>query len=125
MKIIKEHINEKFTEESDPIEDMGIGVNSKLKEYLKNILNLNNINDINNYTFGEHLKGYDAVLCKIIHDKVKRYDIIHFLLASNLANPKTHHSLCLRWAAANGDINIMKMLIEFGANASDGDMEIH
>jgi len=25
MKLVKEHINEKFEEESDPIKDMGIG----------------------------------------------------------------------------------------------------
>ena len=25
MKIVKEHINEKFTEDSDPIKDLGIG----------------------------------------------------------------------------------------------------
>lgn len=26
MKLVKEHINEKFEEESDPVEDMGIGI---------------------------------------------------------------------------------------------------
>jgi hypothetical protein len=26
MKLVKEHINEKFTEDSDPIEDLGIGL---------------------------------------------------------------------------------------------------
>jgi hypothetical protein len=29
MKIVKEYINEKFTEDSDPIHDMGIGINKK------------------------------------------------------------------------------------------------
>ena len=29
MKIIREHINEKFTQDSDPISDMGIGLNVK------------------------------------------------------------------------------------------------
>ena len=29
MKIVRENINEKFTEKSDPIEDMGIGVFTK------------------------------------------------------------------------------------------------
>jgi hypothetical protein len=28
MKLVKEHINEKFTEDSDPVADMGIGVTS-------------------------------------------------------------------------------------------------
>jgi hypothetical protein len=34
MKIVREHINEKFTEESDPIEDMGIGVIYQIKKWL-------------------------------------------------------------------------------------------
>ena len=29
MKLVREHINEKFKEQSDPIEDMGIGVYNK------------------------------------------------------------------------------------------------
>ena len=33
MKIIREHINEKFTEDSDPVEDMGIGLYIKHNFY--------------------------------------------------------------------------------------------
>jgi hypothetical protein len=32
MKLVREHINEKFTEDSDPIKDMGIGLITKLKQ---------------------------------------------------------------------------------------------
>jgi hypothetical protein len=32
MRLVREHINEKFTEDSDPITDMGIGVINQLKE---------------------------------------------------------------------------------------------
>jgi len=32
MKIVKEHINEKFREESDPIKDMNIGVDVKIRK---------------------------------------------------------------------------------------------
>ena len=35
MKLVREHINEKFSEESDPIRDMGIGGVSMLKEFNK------------------------------------------------------------------------------------------
>ena len=31
MKLVKEHINEKFTEESDPIQDMNIGAEALFK----------------------------------------------------------------------------------------------
>ncbi len=30
MKLVKEHINEKFEEHSDPIKDMGIGINKNM-----------------------------------------------------------------------------------------------
>lgn len=35
MKYVREHINEKFTQESDPIRDMSIGYYQKIKEWLK------------------------------------------------------------------------------------------
>jgi hypothetical protein len=36
MKLVREHINEKFSEEGDPIKDMGIGIN--MKSIIKKIL---------------------------------------------------------------------------------------
>jgi hypothetical protein len=38
MKLIREHINEKFIEDSDPIVDMGIGLLSDPDEFVKLIL---------------------------------------------------------------------------------------
>lgn len=35
MKVVREHINEKFKEKSDPIKDMGIGIISKFINQLK------------------------------------------------------------------------------------------
>lgn len=35
MKIVREHINEKFEQESDPIKDMNIAIESQMKEELK------------------------------------------------------------------------------------------
>lgn len=39
MKIIREHINlfEKFSEDSDPIKDMGIGLETQIKEWIKKL----------------------------------------------------------------------------------------
>jgi hypothetical protein len=34
MKLVREHINERFEEESDPIEDMGIGLSSEIAKSL-------------------------------------------------------------------------------------------
>lgn len=36
MKLVREHINEKFSDESDPIHDMNIGMKSKLTQYQLN-----------------------------------------------------------------------------------------
>lgn len=36
MKLVKEHINEKFVEDSDPIEDMKIGLRALAQEWLDN-----------------------------------------------------------------------------------------
>jgi len=37
MKLVREHINERFTEEGDAVRDMGIGVGGLIKEYKKKV----------------------------------------------------------------------------------------
>ena len=37
MKLVKEHINEKFTKDSDPIRDMGIGIFRKFEKELEKV----------------------------------------------------------------------------------------
>lgn len=37
MKIIKEHINEKFIEENDPIQDLGIGIHNAIQSMINKI----------------------------------------------------------------------------------------
>jgi hypothetical protein len=41
MKIVQEHINEKFTEESDPIKDLNIGVIDKINEWIEKNMQVN------------------------------------------------------------------------------------
>jgi|ADurb_Oil_02_Slu_FD_contig_21_2642281_length_542_multi_3_in_0_out_0_1 hypothetical protein len=38
MKVVREHINEKFTEKSDPVKDMGIGKINFKEEFLQQYL---------------------------------------------------------------------------------------
>ena len=35
MKLVREHINERFEEESDPIEDMGIGARAQIRKWFE------------------------------------------------------------------------------------------
>ena len=37
MKLVKEYINEKFTDESDPIHDLGIGKRALIKKWFKSM----------------------------------------------------------------------------------------
>ena len=53
MKLVKEHINEKFSEESDPIRDLNIGLKSSLTKY-----QWNNIMDIMRMSPEEERKVY-------------------------------------------------------------------
>jgi hypothetical protein len=58
MKYVREHINEKFTNESDPIEDMGIGLRHKIEEWIKSInktCRLHSIYTIEKYRINEDL----------------------------------------------------------------------
>jgi len=48
MIIVREYINEKFTDESDPIKDLGIGIRHKIKQWLDEMC-------IRNYTINKDL----------------------------------------------------------------------
>jgi len=39
VKIVREHINEKFKEDSDPIRDMGIGIDKVVEQFKKDLQN--------------------------------------------------------------------------------------
>jgi hypothetical protein len=63
MKLVKEHINEKFKEDSDPIKDMGIGpqqliINAAKKLYLYSLEGVNEfiIDEITLYCVGILIK---------------------------------------------------------------------
>jgi hypothetical protein len=72
MKLIKEHINEKFTQDSDPIHDMGIGLKTLIKEWLKKY-------DIDNYRINDDntINVYESVNLK--HKNLTNFpDYINF-----------------------------------------------
>lgn len=70
MKLVREHINEKFTEDSDPIHDMGIGITRKIKKWLAKM-------NITNYTINDDLSidvdGYVNLNRKLNNGKLPDY----------------------------------------------------
>jgi hypothetical protein len=54
MKLVKEHINEKFEEQSDPIKDLGIGIEHEIKEKLDYLRNQNFTFNISVYPNKRH-----------------------------------------------------------------------
>jgi hypothetical protein len=108
MKIVREHINEKFTEDSDPIEDLGIGIKSKLEKYLKTI----GLSEAEDKTI---------VLDELM--RLKKYNYADFLLKSGVVDVNAKHrkhkrdyGFILRNAAYRKDWKGTKFLIERGAN---------
>lgn len=55
MKKVREHIDEKFTPESDPVLDMGIGV---IRELIKNLWKIQHTETIGNISFRNHQDTY-------------------------------------------------------------------
>jgi len=81
MKIVREHINEKFTEDSDPIQDMGIGTLAQIDKFIQE-------NDTDEYvkigieSRAEYLSQINDV------DKKQLKEWIEFLLRHTNENPQ-------------------------------------
>ena len=88
MKLVKEYINEKFTDESDPIRDLGIGLyahrdfNSikEIYDYMYNIifilLKIYNIRDI----FNENFNGGNGIIKRELYEIINNYYIKYITL---------------------------------------------
>lgn len=77
MKLVKEFLYEKFAEDSDPIEDMGIGIIKYIFKKLKEVSNLKIVKDI---TFKESDKYDNRPFLHIIY---KMYSKISEINNSN------------------------------------------
>jgi len=99
VKIIREHINEKFTEESDPIADMNIGMMHQIKLWMKSI--------------DEPFRNKDNALeCSAVYGKL---DFVEYLLAAG-ADVHADDDYALRYASDNGHTEVVKVLLAAGAN---------
>jgi len=94
------YINEKFTEDSDPIHDMGIGVREAIKDFLKK-------------------KGIDASQSSDDHllshcAKYGEYDYVKYLM--RYVDLKSENFYGLAIAAEKGYLDIVELLHKNGAN---------
>jgi len=103
-KIMK-NLNEKFTEDSDAVYDMGIGMEKLMQDWFDNDL---------------HMKypGKDIALSVAArHGKI---DFVKYLIERG-ANPKKKDSDSLQQAAMTGNIEIAKYLLSKKAKATGND----
>ena len=99
MKLLREHINEKFTEDSDPIADMNIGMIHDIKLWMESM--------------GKLFRNKDhALACSAIYGKL---DFVEYLLAAG-ANVHANNDLALQLASDNGHTGVVKVLLAAGAN---------
>jgi ankyrin repeat protein len=115
MKIVKEHINEKFTEDSDPIHDLGIGIMQQILDWFYKEEHKKFDND---YKF-LNAQGYDALLVLLIYRNKYKLASLLIQIKEKEINFEADHNLPLRWASAQGNIKLMKIIISRGGNPSD------
>ena len=99
MKILREHINEKFTEDSDPIHDMNIGMIHQIKLWMKSI--------------DQPFKDKDNALAYCAG--YGKLDFVEYLLAAG-ADVHASYDFALRWASDKGHTEMVKVLLTAGAD---------
>lgn len=101
--IVKENLNEKFTQDSDPIYDLGIGLQKQIDDWIKTTDSYK----IHGYTLDE-----DKLWICAINGKTK---FVEYLLAhGHKKNMSRHHHHAIKWAAREGYAKIVKMLLDAG-----------
>jgi len=102
--VITESLNEKFTQDSDPIADMNIGMMHQIKLWMKSI--------DESFVDKDHALVYSAA-----HGKL---DFVEYLLAAG-ANVHTYDDQALRWVSHNGHTEVVKLLLAAGADVHTDD----
>jgi len=104
MKIVREHINEKFTQDSDPIADMNIGMMHQIKLWMESI--------------NEPFRDKDNAL--VYSAAYGKLDFVEYLLAAG-ADVHAINDYALRYASVYGHTEVVKVLLAAGANVHAND----
>ena len=105
MKLVKEHINEVFTGESGPIEDLGIGMMHQIKDFLYN-------------TPDEVPKDSSINEMLIYCAKYNKTEYVKYLIENMNADLHAYGELTLAWAVIKNNIELVKYLIDKGADVN-------
>jgi ankyrin repeat protein len=97
-KRVKESLNEKFEEKSDPISDLGIGMKELIKQFIKKY-------------------GYEYVEKDLlwICAKEGKVEFVKYLLNAG-ENVHANKDYALQWASDNGHTEVVKLLLDAGAD---------
>jgi hypothetical protein len=119
MKIVRENINEKFTEEGDPIEDMGIGTKAQILKELPSLgLTEKDIKFEKDGTFFlseglYHLLPYHLNLRQFIELQLKYFPFAQKVLLHNLNKSKLDIAQLIEQARADGlTVEQIQLIIE-------------
>ena len=98
-KLIREHIYEKFIQDSDPIADMGIGMKHQIKKWIET--------ETDYYAYEQDLLW----ICSM-HGKA---EFVKYLLDAG-ADVHAGNDYSLQIASNNGHIEVVKILLDAGTN---------
>jgi len=93
-------IFEKFTEDSDPIHDMGIGMDALIKRFVEEETN-----------YSSYTKKDFLWICA----KYGKTEFVKYLLNKGY-DVNVGYNAALRWAAENGHVETVKVLLDAGAD---------
>jgi len=121
MKIVREHINEKFSEESDPVHDLGIGIIHAIEKFC------DKHRKVIMPTYECDEKDIMLLICvdrkkhDYVEDLLKLGANVHTSAGIHLGN----EDLPVRYAIWNNDYEMTELLLKYGAsieNAFDEDV---
>jgi len=115
MKLVKEILYEKFSEESDAIHDMGIGMEKLIRDFMKNDIEEYQDDDDENTTDKNKLLGYSVIY--------EKEDFVDYLISKGADINNKHVNSWFKFACKYGHAGCIKLLLdkEFNFHGSPGE----
>lgn len=117
--IVREHIYEKFREDSDPVSDMGIGILAQIRDFVKV-----NTKDDRKYDYCipfndvEHIDPTKPTYMLVVCSKLRQENYVKFLLDIPDIDVNYCESLAFRWVCHWGDEELVNLFLEKDVNVN-------